>query len=236
MLWRQLHHILHEGAGAPPNLNPGLAMAEPYVNFISYNSTGSDSIKISWIQDLLSTFNISFVSIQEHFKKSKTVDQYFKNAFPESSCYVIPGHREINQDKGRPKGGLLQLSRKSLNVKRNIIKTDNFRLQAQTLDFPSTRILWINAYFPCDPQKANFDSTELVKLLSEIESLMDNTEFDDVIIGADCNWDRARNSEFCMLVEEFVNKIGLKSVWEKFPVDYTHIHTDFISTSTFSSQ
>ena len=29
-----------------------------------------------------------------------------------------------------------------------------------------------------------------------------------------------------------MNKIGLKSVWEKFPVNFTHIHTDFTSTST----
>ena len=31
---------------------------------------------------------------------------------------------------------------------------------------------------------------------------------------------------------EFVNRIGLKSVWDKFPVDFTHVHTDFVSTST----
>ena len=140
----------------------------------------------------MSTFKISFAATQEHFKKAKSVDQYFKNAFPENNCYVIPGHREINQDKGRPKGGLLQLSSKSVKVKRNIVKTDSFRLQAQTIDFPATRILWINAYFPCDPQSANYDSTELVTLLTELETIMDNNQFDDIIIGADCNWDRTR--------------------------------------------
>ena len=207
-------------------------MAEPLVNFMSYNSTGSDSVKTSWIRDLLSIMDISFASVQEHFKKIKTVDQYFQNAFPENNCYVIPAYRETGQDKGRPKGGLLQLSRKSLNVKRNLIKTDNFRLQAQTLDFPASRILWINAYFPCDPQSADFDSTELCTLLKEIESIMDENRFDDVIIGADCNWDRSRTSEFSILMEDFVTKIGLKSVWEKFPVNFTHVHTDFVSTST----
>ena len=33
-------------------------------------------------------------------------------------------------------------------------------------------------------------------------------------------------------MEEFVTKIGLKSLWEKFPVDFTHVHTDLKSTST----
>ena len=28
------------------------------------------------------------------------------------------------------------------------------------------------------------------------------------------------------------NKIGLESVWEEFPVNFTHIHTDLTSTST----
>ena len=149
--------------------------------------------------------DISFAAVQEHFKKIKTVDEYFQNAFPDNNCYVIPAYREMGQDKGRPKGGLLQLSRKSLNVKRNLIKTDNFRLQAQTLDFPASRILWINAYFPCDPQSAHFDSTELVTLLKELENIMDENIFDDVIIGADCNWDRSRNSEFSILMKEFVN-------------------------------
>ena len=199
---------------------------------MSYNSTGSDSLKNNWINDLLATFNISFASVQEHFKKIKSVDQYFKNAFPRNNCYVIPAYLEINQDKGRPKGGLLQLSNKLLKVKRNVIKTDNFRLQAQTLDFPATRILWINTYFPCDPQTVNFDSTELVTLLTELENIMDNNEFDDIIIGADFNWDRNRNSEFSLLMDQFVNRIGLKSVWDKFPVNFTHIHTDHVSTST----
>ena len=117
-------------------------------------------------------------------------------------------------------------------MKRNIIKTGSFRLQAQTIDFPATRILWINAYFPCDPQSANFDITELVTLLTELESFKENTQFDDVIIGAVFNWDRSRNSEFCLLMEEFVSRIGLKCVWDKFPVDFTHVHTDFLSTAT----
>ena len=52
-----------------------------------------------------------------------------------------------------------------------------------------------NAYFPCDPQAANFDSNELVTLLAELENILDSQTFDDVIIGADFNWDRTRNTD-----------------------------------------
>ena len=34
------------------------------------------------------------------------------------------------------------------------------------------------------------------------------------------------------LWSSFLDKIGLTSVWERFPVSYTHIHTDHLSTST----
>ena len=34
------------------------------------------------------------------------------------------------------------------------------------------------------------------------------------------------------LWSSFLDRIGLTSVWEHFPVSYTHIHTDHLSTST----
>ena len=50
--------------------------------------------------------NSDFISIQEHFKKTKTVNKFFKDQFPDKSSYVIEGHREKGQDSGRPKVGL----------------------------------------------------------------------------------------------------------------------------------
>ena len=49
-----------------------------------------------------------------HFKELRSVS-------PENSCHVTPAYLDINQDRGRPKGGLLQLSRKSVKVKRNLV-------------------------------------------------------------------------------------------------------------------
>ena len=45
------------------------------------------------------------------------------------------------------------------------------------------------------------------------------------------NFDKRRNSGFVAAVSEFLEKIGLLSVWDKFPVDFTHMHTDAKSTS-----
>ena len=60
---------------------------------------------------------------------------------------------------------------------------------------------------------------------------MDDTEYDDVILAGDINWDNRRNSGFSEAMRNFVTRIGLKSVWEKHPVSFTHIHTDMKSTS-----
>ena len=90
----------------------------------------------------------------------------------------------------------------------------------------------MNTYFPTDPGGANFDENELIGLLMEIEDIMDRCEFDDVLWNGDLNYDKSRNTAFVATISRFLDRLGLVSVWDRFAVDYTHIHTDFISTST----
>ena len=71
-------------------------MAKSSMNFISYNSTGLNTIKSDWIRDLMKTCKASCFQLQEHFKSTKSLDKYFKDQFPSYESYVIPGHREIN--------------------------------------------------------------------------------------------------------------------------------------------
>ena len=61
---------------------------------------------------------------------------------------------------------------------------------------------------------------------------MDITDFDDIIIGGDLNWDMRRQSGFSQCMKDFTSRLGLLSVWDKFKVDFTHIHTDLTLTST----
>ena len=54
--------------GVLPHLLVGLVMATPTVtntvNFISYNSTGLDTVKTKWVRDLAETTNTSFIGLQ----------------------------------------------------------------------------------------------------------------------------------------------------------------------------
>ena len=61
---------------------------------------------------------------------------------------------------------------------------------------------------------------------------MDTSSYDHVLICGDLNWHRNRLSGFCAAVKDFVDRIGLVCVWDKFPVSHTHIHTDNDSMST----
>ena len=90
----------------------------------------------------------------------------------------------------------------------------------------------MNTYFLTDPGGANFDENELIGLLMEIEDILDKCDFDDVVWNGDLNYDKSRNTGFVTNISRFLDILGLVSVWDNFEVDYTHIHTDYFSTST----
>ena len=106
------------------------------------------------------------------------------------------------------------------------------RIQAQVLNFSATRLLWLNAYLPTDPQTAVYDEAELLEVLAQIEAVLDTTEYDDVLICGDMNWDMSRQTGFAMTVRRFLDRLNLHSVWETHNIDFTHVHTDFKTLST----
>ena len=202
------------------------------VKFLSYNSTGMNQVKSQWVQDLMDTCDASYCGIQEHFKKIKTVQKYFKSEFPKCDSLVQPAYREEGRDTGRAQGGLLQLSLKTMQGVRNEkLATESWRIQAQILHFGDWRLLWINFYFPNDPRIINFDEAELLVVQAQLRAVLDNGGYDGCICGGDWNYDARRNSGFAISMAAFLDEVGLVSVWEKFPVDFTYMHTDNKSTS-----
>ena len=171
-------------------------MTTEILNFMSYNSTGLDLVKTNWIRDVIKTCNIDFFQLQEHFKTIKTLDSYFKREFPANDSFVLPGHRELFQESGRAKGGLAQLANKVLEVNKTRILTKNWRLQAQILHFNQYKIMWVNCYFPTDPQSLKYNDSDLELVLNELENILDNNSFDDCIVGGDINFDTSRTTGF----------------------------------------
>jgi hypothetical protein len=61
----------------PTSTNLGVAtMVIPTVNFLSYNSTGMNSVKSDWKRNLCTIAKCDFISIQEHFKKKLNLGKF----------------------------------------------------------------------------------------------------------------------------------------------------------------
>ena len=156
----------------------------------------------------------------------------FKKQFQDYFSYIIPGYRAPGQDSGRAKAGLAQLSSKHLKIKKSKISTKSYSVQAQIINFSTTRILWLNTYSPTDPQLVReYDDRDLQELLTEVGEILDNEIYDDVVRGSDLNWYPSRATYFARKVTSFLDRVGLISVWSQHPVDFTHTHTDNKSTS-----
>ena len=223
----------------PPSPSPGILPREEgvtdisdSVTFMSYNPTGADTVKCQWIRDIFSEFEVNYCALQEHFKTVKTTEQWFRKQFCDFHTYVIPANRAPGVDCGRGRGGLAQFSLKQLAVRRERIISKNPRVQAQILHFPSCKILWINSYLPCDPQLQHYDDMELLTCLAEVESIVTANPGAEILWSGDLNYDLSRNNHFTRTVAFSIERLGLVPLWKDNNIDYTHIHTDGVSSST----
>lgn len=126
----------------------------------------------------------------------------------------------------------MQLGGKDLAVKTARVESKSPRVQAQILTFPNCKLVWINSYLPCDPQKQQFDDTELLETIASVESIISTSSECEVLWCGDLNYDERRDNHFTRTVAAALRRLGLTSVWRDHPVDHTHIHTDGVSTST----
>ena len=106
-----------------------------------------------------------------------------------------------------------------------------FRLQATKFTFPSSSILIINTYFPCDPQVGDFNDSELLSVLADIQTLIGQSQCSDIMIAGDLNCHFLRQTTFTNLVRDRFSERGLLIVWQNpdcdpnhtiAEVDYTH--------------
>ena len=92
--------------------------------FLSYNPTGLNALKCDWLNNLLELVDMTYVSIQEHFRTARTIEKFFMEQFHDYNSYIIPGFRNEKINSGRPKAGLAQLSKASVSVRNERVLTD----------------------------------------------------------------------------------------------------------------
>ena len=123
----------------------------------SFNSTGFGLAAKNYIKTLLLFSDI--LCIQEHFildsndKKHSNTNKLVVNLGADHDMFIVPAFKDNNQvSKGRGQGGLVTLWNKKLTKFVSKVPTDSYRIQATKFSFPSSHLLVINAYFPCDPE------------------------------------------------------------------------------------
>ena len=185
----------------------------------SFNTTGFGI----GVQNYLTTLSLfsNILCIQEHFlldgkdKNHSNTNKIRKLLNHKYDMFIIPAFKDDSQvSKGRGKGGLATLWDKGLTKYVSQVKTVSFRIQATKFDLPSGSLLVVNTYFPCDPRVNNFNEEELLSVLLEIKSLMNNHNCNYNLILGDFNSHFSRHSTFTNIVHDFFDGNNIKIFWE----------------------
>lgn len=205
------------------------------VCFLSYNTTGFNDQRGEFINDICNTLGREncLIAIQEHWllgKNKSRINNILPNDLVIFSVGAFKDHKQIR--RGRGKAGLAQIWHQSVDhlITRLSLPVTN-HVQGVIVKFPTAKILWVNAYLPCDPGTDYFDETELRQTLNGIVWLIQNSDHDNILLSGDFNADFSRSSRFAEIVKEFMNTYQLISSWENYPIDHTFESPGTDSTS-----
>ena len=189
------------------------------LKIISFNPTGFNLQKASYINFLAVSMDIDIFVLQEHMHLRQNVS-FIQNAFPNYESFIIPATKLDNRVRyGRPSGGLCIFWKKSLNSNIKMIRhPDSLRVQA--ISFCDNYLL-INSYFPNDPQAGNLDEFKLYNCIEDVKWFYDSYPNHKIIFAGDLNLDLSRNTRFVNIMREFFLNCNFVSVWSAFNVDFT---------------
>ena len=165
-------------------------MYDNNICIISYNSRGFNSCKQDFIKTLLSLTGNSLPIICNQENLLLNAHEYIaKQPLPDHHIIFNPATKDGLD--GRPKNGMFIAVPNCLKEMVKDVSPHSFRIQSVVINTKTCKILLINTYFPQDPRITNFDETELVLLLSEIKSPMNDNDndFDQMIWTGDINAD-----------------------------------------------
>jgi hypothetical protein len=203
--------------------------------FLSYNSTGFNSQRSDFLANICDNLDRSLcmISIQEHFLLEKNKWKIESLLPDDVVVYTIGSFKNNTQvRRGRGIGGLAQIWPKSLDHLVTQLPVPNTkRVQGSLITLPMSKVLWINTYFPGDPGNDNLDEVELIKTLSGITWLIENTVHDHIIWNGDINADFSRTTRHVNLVKEYYIKQQFTYAWQHHNIDFTYSSPDDSSFS-----
>ena len=194
-------------------------MSDKHVCIFSYNSRGFNTCKREFIRNFsLMAGCKTFIFNQENFLL-KNNGYMARNALPDHYLFIKPAVKDGLE--GRPKNGMFIAVPASLKEFAKKVTVNSDRLQCIITEMSSSKLLLINSYFPTDP-RVDFDENDLLTLLADIRKIVDENDFDHVILGGDINADFGRKTKFVSIIKEFISDLDLRKSWDIFKGDFSH--------------
>ena len=95
----------------------------------------------------------------------------------------------------------------------------SFRIQSVLLTIDKCKLLLLNTFFSTNPG-SHFDENELLLMLSDVEKVIENSQFDKINLAGDINADFKRNTKFVDLIRDFLTKWNFQKSWDSYKVDF----------------
>lgn len=187
----------------------------------SYNSRGFNSIKQNIVQTLLSTAgkSMSIICNQEFFLL-KSNEYIIKKCLPNHHILFKPATKKgLN---GRPKNGMFIAVPECLKESVKEVSSLSPRIQSALIEMQHCKIMLINTYFPQDPRCDDFDETDVTLTLSELRTLINNNDFDQLIWTGDINADFKRKTRYVEIIKNFIREMKICKSWDTYKIDFTH--------------
>lgn len=201
------------------------------VSALSYNLSGLNEFKVNFINTILVSYSISICALQEHWLLDNNLYK-LENCFNNYEVFALPAKKANSEfNRGRPSGGIAFLVKNELcSMVKRLTCPGSSRVQGVQLKVEGKSYVYINCYFPVDPQRANMDITEILSCLQDVQYLMDLCDDESVfILTGDLNTDFSRNSVFVNIVKTFLTNTNLSPIWDKFECDYTYSFSKIVN-------
>ena len=171
------------------------------------------------VSDIITGGKLPILCNQENFQLR---DNSYKlnKALPGFKLIIKPAiKKDLNY--GRPSNGMFIAFPDKIKNQVTDVSPDFWCVQAAKIQFQDSSLLLINSYFPTDPQRNNYDETDLLETLGYIRTVLVNNPCDRVLWAGDINSDFSRHTSHTEQVQEVVDELRLLSSWSKFDIDFT---------------
>ena len=172
------------------------------IRLVTYNCFGWNNGKECCL-DLLSSKNVDFLLIQEHWLFEQQFCQLMIN-----NDYLFTAICGMDSDTpliGRPYGGCCIFYKKSLAGCISICSTGSKRVNAIVVQLADGQLLLIaNVYFHTNDGKVS-SKVNLNDTLGEIEGLLASQQFDYLLVAGDFNTDISPKTTFSKALLDFAD-------------------------------